>query len=172
MPDRHHIPSGPGLDDPVTVVISRDDLASLLNEMWGKLGWEAPVGAGNALTALRTAYLASAAPSSAAPSLTAPLDDPLHALAAFLRSGQRWKAGRLVSSSCPSQADICAALGWPPPWGAAWAPAPPGTPAETQPDGCMPHRRLPCGHCPHQVCQDCDRCCSCQCGQLIALSET
>jgi hypothetical protein len=27
-------------------------------------------------------------------------------------------------------------------------------------------RRLDCGHCPHEVCEDCDRCpCSCKCGQ-------
>jgi hypothetical protein len=27
---------------------------------------------------------------------------------------------------------------------------------------CMPHRRFPCGHCVHDVCQDCDRC-PCRC---------
>lgn len=28
-------------------------------------------------------------------------------------------------------------------------------------------RRLACGHCPHEVCQDCDRCpCSCKCAEV------
>ncbi|SCF87328.1 hypothetical protein GA0115259_103995 [Streptomyces sp. MnatMP-M17] len=112
------------------------------------------------------------APTRTAPPPTSTVDEPLHALAALLRSGQQWKAGRLVSSSCPSQADICAALGWPPPWDAAWAPAGHDAPAATERDGCMPHRRFPCGHCPHDVCQDCDRCCSCRCGQLTAAPAT
>jgi hypothetical protein len=46
------------------------------------------------------------------------------------------------------------------------------TSAELQKDGtngdsctCMPHLKLPCGHCPKQICEDCDRCaCTCDCG--------
>ncbi|OEV13800.1 hypothetical protein [Streptomyces nanshensis] len=46
----------------------------------------------------------------------------LEALAELLRRGQTWRAGRLVASSCPSQYDICAVLGWKPPGDLAWAP--------------------------------------------------
>ena len=57
-------------------------------------------------------------------------DGDLVALATFLRDGQWWRDGRLVSSSCPSQAEICTALGWPPPHDPAWAamPTPPPCP--------------------------------------------
>lgn len=29
---------------------------------------------------------------------------------------------------------------------------------------CPPTLRFPCGHCVHDLCQTCDRCCSCTCG--------
>lgn len=25
--------------------------------------------------------------------------------------------------------------------------------------------RMPCGHCVHDLCADCDRCCTCQCAR-------
>ncbi|MBC9730700.1 hypothetical protein [Streptomyces sp. TRM68367] len=39
-------------------------------------------------------------------------------------------------------------------------------PAEGDP--CMPHQRYHCGHCPHDLCQDCERCpCSCKCSAVV-----
>ena len=51
-------------------------------------------------------------------------DGDLVALVTLLRNGQRWRDGRLVSSSCPSQEEICTALGWPPPHDPSWAAVP------------------------------------------------
>ncbi len=165
----HSAPGWISPDDTVTVILDRGDLQAFLNEMPEKPGWPA-TGANNCLAGLRTAHNGvQAGPSTSAP---APQFGALLALAALLRDGQRWSAGRLVSSSCPSQADLCAALGWPPPWDTAWAPAAP-TLTEASQDKCMqcmPHQRQACGHCPHDECQDCDRCCSCQCGQAPVLT--
>ena len=37
---------------------------------------------------------------------------------------------------------------------------PPAPEAESH---CPPHLRFPCGHCAHDLCQDCSRCCTCKC---------
>ncbi|MCX4784152.1 MULTISPECIES: hypothetical protein [unclassified Streptomyces] len=46
----------------VTVELGRDDLAALLEKVWGTLTWEDPSGAHRALQNLRTAYLDSVRP--------------------------------------------------------------------------------------------------------------
>ncbi|MFF8992605.1 hypothetical protein ACF09H_22245 [Streptomyces sp. NPDC014983] len=158
----HSVPARPKPDDIVTVSLPRGDLEALLTEVWVEAAREAPAGVRAALAALRTASLHGPVAPSGSVSPDRPVDEALQNLAAFLRDGQRWRAGRLVSSSCPSQADICAALGWPPPWNTAWAPAAPHVGAK---DNCMPHQRFSCGHCPHDLCQVCERCCSCRCRQ-------
>jgi hypothetical protein len=37
---------------------------------------------------------------------------------------------------------------------------------------CMPHRKFPCGHCEMDLCQDCGDCCTCACGQAVAVAPT
>lgn len=43
--------------------------------------------------------------------------------------------------------------------------APASAPQPEEACSCMPHRKFACGHCEMDVCADCDRCCSCTCGQ-------
>lgn len=43
---------------------------------------------------------------------------------------------------------------------------PASPPPATTGCACMPHQKFPCGHCPMDVCLDCDRCpCSCRCSE-------